>query len=53
MILDDIKKNISIKRFNTLSKFPNGPSESQIKNVEIVVWTISIFFMALAKVTTR
>lgn len=50
MILDDIKKSISIKRFNTSSKFPNGSSESQIKNMEIIQWMISIFFMALAKV---
>lgn len=34
----------------TLSKFPNGSSESQIKNVGRVQWTVPIFFMALVKV---
>ena len=30
--------------------FPNGSSESQIKNVGRVQWTVLIFFMALFKV---
>ncbi len=43
------KQNILFK-VKTESKFPNGSSASQIKNMEIVQWTISIFFMALVKV---